>query len=81
MSNRVDIRISVDGVPVPLSLQIAKMIFSLVEHRENIHRLGNCSVVHDVYDNEVAIKLLRMNLKAKARNMRLISDGSGYIRE
>ena len=71
MSHRVEIHVTVDGTPVPLRLQIRKMMWTLVEHRENIYQQEAGCVMLDYNANEIVMSLLRQLYRAKARGQEL----------
>jgi len=67
---QVDIRVTIDGTPIPLPPQIAEMVLAVVDHRENIFKMGAGMVLLEYSaHHEILIKLLRLQSKAKARSL------------
>jgi hypothetical protein len=71
VSQQIDIRVTIDGVPVPLPVAVATMVLAVVDHREAIHKQGTGCVLLDYHHEGVGIDLLRRNYKAKARRLTL----------
>lgn len=69
MNKRVDLRVCVDGVPVPLPPKVATMVLAVVDQRDTIRAQSAGTVMLDYHQAEVTISLLRRSLRVVGRRL------------
>lgn len=69
MSNGPDIRVLMNGKPVPLPTEVEIMIRALVERRDIVHKQGGGLVFLDYFDGTVHIKILRQTYSSTMKQL------------
>ena len=67
MTTRVDLRLLLDGHPIPLCPEAATMVLTVADHQEIIRKQGAGQVLITYNGTDQTISLLKLTFRAKAR--------------
>ena len=69
MTPHIDLRLLIDGAPMPLPPEVATMILALVDHREIIRKYGAGSITLTYNGTDQTIALSKLIFRAKVRTL------------